>query len=72
MHFGNNWDALVDSWSDLSWLPGRGYVCVLLHANAFKKADRESYNMLATVAGDVAERWKEHDPTVAFKLVRCG
>ncbi len=31
--FGNNWDALADSLSDLSWKPAPGYVLLLRDAN---------------------------------------
>jgi RNAse (barnase) inhibitor barstar len=69
-HFGNNWDAVIDCWSDLSWMPAVGYVCVLLHADQLQGADSSAYDTFMEVFEDVAERWKEYDPTVVFKLVR--
>jgi RNAse (barnase) inhibitor barstar len=69
-YFGHNWDALVDCWSDMSWLPARGYVCVFLHADAFRAADPAAHETFLQVCGDVAERWRGHDPGVVFKLVR--
>jgi hypothetical protein len=69
-HFGHNWDALIDCWSDMSWLLARGYVCVLLSADAFQAADPATHDAFVTVCHDVAERWHGHDPGVVFKLVR--
>jgi hypothetical protein len=71
-HFGHNWDALIDCWSDLSWLPAKGYVCVLLGADAMRAADREAHDTFLGVCGDVAERWRGHDASVVFKLVRVA
>lgn len=36
--FGHNWDALADCLADLSWLPGRGHVLVLDHADDLRRA----------------------------------
>ena len=69
-YFGHNWDALVDCWSDMSWLPAKGYVCVLLHADAFRAADPDAHDAFLQVCRDVAERWREADPDVMFRLVR--
>ena len=69
-YFGHNWDALLDCWSDMSWLPAKGYVCVLLHADAFRAADPAAHAALLRVCGDVAERWRAAEPPVECKLVR--
>ena len=71
-HFGHNWDALVDSWSDLSWLPARGYVTILLNANAFRDAHRPTHDTFLTICDDVAKRWSDHDAKIVFKVVRAG
>lgn len=70
-YFGNNWDALVDCWSDMSWLPAAGYVCFFTGADAFRKKDPAAHDMLLKVAGDVAQRWKD-PPEKLFKLVRVA
>ncbi|HRP94614.1 MAG TPA: barstar family protein [Rhodocyclaceae bacterium] len=36
--FGHNWDALADCLGDLSWLPARGHVLVLEHADDLRRA----------------------------------
>jgi len=69
-HQGSNWDALIDSWSDMNWLPAHGYVCILINADALKTADAATHEMFLEVCGDVAERWRQHNPPVVFKLVR--
>jgi RNAse (barnase) inhibitor barstar len=69
-HFGNNWDALIDCWSDLSWLPAAGYVTVLLHADDFRTAHPRIHEEFVQVTGDVAQRWHDHDAKIVFKLVR--
>jgi RNAse (barnase) inhibitor barstar len=69
-HFGHNWDALIDCLSDMSWLPARGYVLILVHAEALRSADARAHETLLEVADEVAERWHEYDAEVVFKLVR--
>ncbi len=69
-HFGHNWDALIDCLSDLSWLPAKGYVIVLTSADAFQTADPRAHETLLEVADDIAERWRQYDATVVFKLLR--
>jgi RNAse (barnase) inhibitor barstar len=71
-HFGHNWDALIDCWSDLSWLPASGYVCLLLEADAFRAAHPRIHETLLEVCTDVAERWHEYDPRTVFKLLRSA
>jgi RNAse (barnase) inhibitor barstar len=69
-HFGHNWDALIDCWSDMAWLPAAGYVTILLHADDFRTAHPRIHEEFVQVCGDVAERWQDADEKVLFKLVR--
>jgi RNAse (barnase) inhibitor barstar len=71
-YFGHNWDALIDVWSDLSWLPARGYVCVLRHADAFARADAAAHDTLLDLVQHVADRWHSDDEQFVFKLVRAA
>jgi RNAse (barnase) inhibitor barstar len=71
-HFGHNWDAVIDCWSDLSWLPAAGYVCLFLNAEAFRAAHPRTHETFLDVCSDVAERWQEYDPSVVFKVVRAA
>jgi RNAse (barnase) inhibitor barstar len=71
-YFGNNWDALADCWSDMSWLPARGYVTILANADAFRATDARTHETLMEICEEAAERWREYDPSVVFKLVRAA
>jgi RNAse (barnase) inhibitor barstar len=71
-YFGRNWDALLDCWSDMAWLPGRGYVCILTAAETFREADPEAHAMLLEVARDAAQRWRELEEEGYFRLVLCA
>jgi RNAse (barnase) inhibitor barstar len=51
--FGRNLDALHDSLSDLSWLPGGEHVLVWTAPEVFQKADPEGYRAVADVLTDV-------------------
>ena len=74
-YFGRNWDALIDCWSDMSWLPARGYVCFIEKADVLERTQQELLDELRKIAGFVSERWKNEDPSfkvaneeVLFKL----
>lgn len=69
-HFGHNWDALLDCLSDFHWLPAKGYVCILLHADKLKAADPQTYRTFLDVCQAAAERWAERGSGVFFRLVR--
>ena len=59
--FGDNWDALEDCLTDLSWLKARGYVVVLEHcAELGKRAPRE-LDVAVDVFESVAEYWQEQN-----------
>jgi hypothetical protein len=71
-YFGHNWDALIDCWSDMHWLPGRGHVLVLLHGDAFAAADAPAHDTLLDIAQFVADRWHSQDEHFVFKVVRAA
>jgi RNAse (barnase) inhibitor barstar len=68
-YFGHNWDALLDSLTDMGWLPAKGYVLILVHADTLHKADPQTHDMLLDVVRDAAERLHEEKPFFV-KLVR--
>jgi RNAse (barnase) inhibitor barstar len=70
-YFGHNWDALLDCWSDMSWLPAAGYLCVLLGAEAFRTAHPRIHDAFLATCADVAERWAQDDKVV-FKVIRAA
>jgi RNAse (barnase) inhibitor barstar len=50
--FGENWDALEDCLSDLSWRKATGYLLLLEGAKA-----GDDFGVLVDVLGSVAESW---------------
>ena len=51
-HFGQNWDALVDCLSDLSWIVGSQFALVIHNAPR-----NEDWSTLLECLQDVADRW---------------
>ena len=59
--FGNNWDALADTLSDLSWLPACGYVLLLRNDNDTLRMAAEDHNIAMEIFADTIAFWKSHD-----------
>ena len=59
--FGDNWDALEDSLTDLSWLKARGYVLVLEHCAELGKHAPRELEVAVAVFESVAEYWQEQN-----------
>jgi hypothetical protein len=55
--FGANFDALADSLGDMSWLPAKGYLLLLEHADAWREADDDNFAMLLDVLNEAAASW---------------
>jgi hypothetical protein len=55
--FGGNWDALADSLADLAWLPAPGYVLLLARTDAWRDADPEGFETLASILAEASARW---------------
>ena len=67
-YFGRNWDALIDCWSDMSWLPAPGYICIILKGSALERTQEDLLDALYDAAGHIAKRWKEADEKTVFKV----
>ncbi|GGK16565.1 barstar family protein [Luteimonas terricola] len=52
--FGGNWDALVDSLGDLSWLPAPGYVLLLDHCTDLRDAAPDDFATLLDILDEAA------------------
>jgi RNAse (barnase) inhibitor barstar len=63
-YFGFNWDALVDSLSDFSWHPARGYVLMYKHPETLKRPDLDVF---LEIVEQVSETWARYD--TPFKLL---
>ena len=59
--FGENWDALEDCLTDLSWQKARGYVLVLEHCAELAKHAPRELEVAVEVFENVAEYWQEQD-----------
>lgn len=59
--FGDNWDALEDCLTDLSWLKARGYVLLLEHCAELGKHAPRELDVAVGVFESVAEYWQEHN-----------
>jgi RNAse (barnase) inhibitor barstar len=57
-YFGRNWDAVDECIRDLSWLPAKGYCCILRHASELKRQDQRTYKMLLDVLSDASNIWR--------------
>lgn len=62
--FGDNWDALADALGDLSWLPAPGYLLLLDHAQDWREAAPDEFDLLLEILDEAAARWAAHG--VAF------
>jgi RNAse (barnase) inhibitor barstar len=55
--FGGNFDALADSLGDLSWLRADGYVLLIEHSDAWRRADDDNFAMLLDILNEAAASW---------------
>lgn len=62
--FGENWDALEDCLTDLSWGEAPGYVLLLDNCGGFSRADPEAFETALEVFDGAAEYW--YDEEVPF------
>lgn len=54
---GRNWDALEEALADLEWLPARGYVLIVTHADALLADAPDDYRTFLGVLEDVGREW---------------
>jgi RNAse (barnase) inhibitor barstar len=58
-HFGGNWDALSDSLADLSWLPGKGWLLMLVNGKPFAERCSSDWDTLLEILQAAADAWRE-------------
>ena len=58
---GQNWDALQDSLSDLSWSRAGGYVVLFSDPARFARASPQDWSVAADVFSSVAGWWSDRD-----------
>lgn len=64
-YFGNNWDALFDSLTDLSWLRNKNTVVLLRN---FENVDLKLCEQLMSVLKDARDFWKKEKVTLDIYL----
>ena len=57
-HFGQNWDALHDLLTDLSWLKATGWVILLLNAKPFADRHTEDFETAVEVLNAATAHWR--------------
>jgi hypothetical protein len=59
--FGDNWDALEDCLTDLSWIADvKGYVVLLDNADRFSTTDEPGFLTALSIFRSAADYWSEH------------
>jgi len=54
---GRNWDAFEELLADLEWLPAKGYLLIVRHADQLLTRDPEDYDVFIDILRGVAEEW---------------
>jgi RNAse (barnase) inhibitor barstar len=57
--FGDNWDALEDCLTDLSWIDAASYVVILAHADPFRTSDETGFLTALRIFQSAAEYWRK-------------
>ena len=57
--FGDNWDALADCLSDLSWWPAGGYVLLLDHVDDWRERAPADCDVVIDILNEVAAGWAQ-------------
>ncbi|MFG1998247.1 barstar family protein [Spirillospora sp. NPDC048911] len=71
--FGNNWDALEDCLTDLSWAPGRkGYLVGYEAWAELAAADQGSFRTALDVFAEAVESWRDSDSPMTVLLIGDG
>lgn len=55
--YGQNWDALADCLTDLSWRQAEGYVLILEQLGDFRAAGDEDFDTLIEILSDASASW---------------
>lgn len=58
-YFGSNWDALLDSLRDLSWITASGFVLVFPTADSFLSLENGEFSALVHVLEAATREWRD-------------
>ena len=72
-HSGRNWDAVEEMLADLDWLPAKGYLLIVTHADELLVQNPDDYETFVDILKSVAKEWatpgRESDrAAVAFNV----
>jgi RNAse (barnase) inhibitor barstar len=59
--FGRNWDAFFDCLTDLSWLPARGHVLVLLNTAEMRRDAPEAFDTALSIMQEAAQACQKRE-----------
>jgi hypothetical protein len=68
-YFGNNWDALNDSFRDFEWLPAIGYVVVVSSAAIALCRAPETMGRFIETCSEAASFWQNNERAFHLLLV---
>ena len=54
---GRNWDAVEEMLADLEWLPAKGYLLVVTHADLLLVEHPDDYETFIDIVTSVAKEW---------------
>lgn len=56
-YVGDNWDAFEEALNDLEWLPARGYLLIVSHAEEVGTDQEEDYATLIAILDAAGREW---------------
>ena len=59
--FGDNWDALSDCLTDLSWIDAEGYLLLLEHCEEWASHAQGDFMVAADIFNTAAAVWRDED-----------
>ncbi|HSD39620.1 MAG TPA: barstar family protein [Rhodocyclaceae bacterium] len=68
--YGENWDALADCLTDLSWSEADGFIVILRGCDALHTAQPGLWKTLTDILGEVSDFWRENQ--IAFWVLVDG
>ncbi|MEC5387191.1 barstar family protein [Uliginosibacterium sp. H3] len=68
--YGENWDALADCLTDLSWSEAEGFVLAVRGSDALRTAQPELWQTLVDLLNEVSDFWRDNQ--IAFWVLVEG
>ncbi len=71
-YFSENWDALYDCLTDLSWCVAKDYLFVYDNAQVFAHAAPEQWQTFCAILRDAVAFWQETETPLTLVMVGAG